>query len=254
MVFKMSRLAGGFAGVAALTVACGGVNSDRAGGAANVDPVVLTMAQNSDVPPSWLHDVGRRCRRAIRRQPADRVRQRGWRYGEPEFETGTIDDVQAGEVDLAFVGARAFDRVGVTSFQPLLAPLLIDSHDLQAAVFEAGIPDEMLAGLDAIDLAGIGILPGAMRKMLGVSHPFVAPADFAGQLVGIQDSALSEQTMLALGATTQNMRSCCRTSPRSMATSNQIGSIAGNEYWQQRRVRHRQRQPLAAADGAVHER
>ena len=52
MMFKMSRFAGGFAGVAALTVACGGVNSDRAGGAANVDPVVVSVAHNSDVLPS----------------------------------------------------------------------------------------------------------------------------------------------------------------------------------------------------------
>ena len=138
--------------------------------------------------------------------------------------------MQAGEADLAWVGARAFDRVGVTSFQPLLAPLLVDSHDLQAAVFEAGIPAEMIATLDDIDLAGIGVLPGPMRKMLGVSHPLVAPADFEGAVVGMQDSALTEQTMIALGSNPQNLPSGADISEVD-AYEQQLDSIAGNDYW-----------------------
>ena len=79
--------------------------------------------------------------------------------------------------------------------------MLVDSHDLQAAVFEAGIPEQMLQGLEDIDLAGIGVLPGPMRKVLGVSKPFLTPADFAGAVVGLQDSGVAAQTMLAVGAT-----------------------------------------------------
>jgi hypothetical protein len=187
----------------------------------------------------------------IGRQSADRVHQR-LAIRRPEFEAGTIEDVQAGEVDLAYVGARAFDRVGVTSFQPLMAPLLIDSHELQAAVFDAAIPDEMLAALDAIDLAGIGVLPGPMRKVLGVAHPIVPPIDFDGQLVGIQNSAVSAQTMLALGATTQNMPGGADITELD-AYDQQLGSIAGNDYWGQRRVRHREPQLVATAAGAVHQ-
>jgi TRAP-type C4-dicarboxylate transport system substrate-binding protein len=232
MVLKMSRLAGGLAGVTALTLACGGVSSDRAGGAANADPVVLTMAQNSDVPPQWPYqwadEVAARSAGSLQIEFAN-----SWRYGTPDFESGTIEDVQAGEVDLAHVGARAFDRAGVTTFQPLLAPLLVDNHDLQAAVFDAGIPDEMVAGLDTIDLAGIGVLPGPMRKMVGMSHPFVAPADFAGQLVGIQDSALTERTMRALGATTQNMPNGDPDNTMLDGQELQLETIAGIDVWQQ---------------------
>ena len=64
MVYKMSRLAGGFAAVAALTVACGDANSDRAGGAGNVEPVTLTMAQANDETPdqllAWADEVSTR--------------------------------------------------------------------------------------------------------------------------------------------------------------------------------------------------
>ena len=148
MVFKMSRLAGGFAGVAALTVACGGVNSDRAGGAANVDPVVLTMAQNSDVPPSgcrtWADDVAAR----IRRQPADRVRQRAGDTVSPSSRRARSTTCRPARSIWRVSERERSTGLASPASSRSLAPLLIDSHDLQTAVFEAGIPDEMLAGLD----------------------------------------------------------------------------------------------------------
>ena len=57
-----------------------------------------------------------------------------------------IEDVQAGKVDMGWVGARAFDAVGVTSFQALVAPFLVDSYELQDRVFQAGIPAADAAG------------------------------------------------------------------------------------------------------------
>jgi TRAP-type C4-dicarboxylate transport system substrate-binding protein len=130
---------------------------------------------------------------------------------------------------MAWVGARAFDQVGVNSFQALVAPMLIDSHELQAAVFEAGIPAQMLEGLDNIDLAGIGVLPGPMRKVLGVAKPFVQAADFAGAIVGLQASELAEQTMLALGATPRAVPSSTDLAGLD-AYEQQLGSIVGNRY------------------------
>ena len=53
---------------------------------------------------------------------------------------------------MAWVGARAFDRLGIAAFQPLLAPLLVDSHDLQDAVFHAGIPQRMLPAVDTAEI------------------------------------------------------------------------------------------------------
>ena len=58
----------------------------------------------------------------------------------------------------------------------------------------------MLAEVEKLDLVGVGVLPGPMRKLLGVSQPFVGPRDFAGHVVGIQDSAVAEKALNALGA------------------------------------------------------
>jgi TRAP-type C4-dicarboxylate transport system substrate-binding protein len=152
-----------------------------------------------------------------------------WRLGEPGSEAGTIEDVRAGKVDMAWVGARAFDTVGVTSFQALVAPLLIDSYDLQARVFEQGIPERMLEGVGELDLVGIGVLPGPMRKVLGVSQSFTRPGDFAGQVVGIQDSAVAQRTLKTLGATPRPVPAQARLDGLD-AYEQQLDSIAGNQY------------------------
>ena len=216
--------------VAALAVGVAGWTTvDRAGGKA-ADPVTtLTFAQPNDGnPPAQLQAWADLVEQASDGSLEIEFKN-GWRLGETANETGTIADVEAGEVDLAWVGARAFDRVGVTAFQALLAPMLVDSHDLQSAVFEEGIPEEMLAGVQDAGVMGVGILPGPMRKVLGVSKPFREPRDFRGAVVGMQDSALTQATMEALGATTQVEPSGPDIDGLD-AYEQHLGSINGNGY------------------------
>ena len=105
------------------------------------------------------------------------------------------------------MGARVFDTFGVTSFQALLAPLLVDSYEFQDRVFAAGIPAEMLDGVEQIGLTGIGVLPGPLRKIMGVAHPFTAPTDYAGMVVGNSGGELADETFRTLGATPQRVPS-----------------------------------------------
>ena len=213
-------------GAVVMTSACRG--PDRAGGDADVDPTVLTFAQPNDGAPdqlvAWAEHVNRLTNGTVQIEFAN-----GHRIGEPDYESATIADVQAGEIDMAWVGARAFDRADVTSFQALLAPMLVDSLDLQAKVFEEGIPQEMLAGLEQVDLVGVGVLPGPMRKVLGVEKPFTKPADFAGQMVGMQDSKVTELSFAALGATTKPLPSGADLDGVD-AYEQQLSSIWGNHY------------------------
>jgi len=217
------------AAVAALAAGAGGCTDvDRAGGTA-ADPVTtLTFAQPNDEPPAQLQAWADQVAQASDGSLAIDFKS-SWRHGQSDNETATIADVKAGEVDLAWVGARVFDRVGVTDFQALLAPMLVDSHDLQAAVFEEGIPEEMLAGVQDAGVTGVGVLPGPMRKVLGVDKPFLAPADFRGAVVGMQDSALTQATMEALGATTKAEPTGAELDGLD-AYEQQLASIQGNGY------------------------
>ncbi|MDP8969378.1 MAG: hypothetical protein M3N52_02530, partial [Actinomycetota bacterium] len=185
-----------------LLSACADSGADKAGERQGRDPTILTFANVALGLPAQL-DVYAREVEALSGGTLRIEFHNHWRPNSTTFEIDTIDDVRAGEVDMAWVGARAFDVVGVTSFQALLAPMLVDSYDLQAAVFEAGIPDRMLGGLRSTGLEGIGVLPSPMERIMGISHAFVNPADFEGEVVGTVRSALGEQTFEALGATPQ---------------------------------------------------
>jgi TRAP-type transport system periplasmic protein len=209
--------------------ACSGSTNDKAGGADQAEPRVLTLANpNEGAPPtqlaSWVEEVRRLSGGTLEIQFKN-----SWRLGEPLYEAGTLEDVVAGKVEMAWVGARAFDTVGIESFQALGAPLLVDSYDLEGKVFEEGIPERMLEGVSELDLVGIGVLPGPMRKVLGVSKPFVRPGDFAGEVVGLQDSAVADSALRALGATPQAVPSSTELDGLD-AYEQQLAAIAANGY------------------------
>jgi TRAP-type C4-dicarboxylate transport system substrate-binding protein len=184
----------------ALTVAaCSGSSGDKAGGTEKQEPVVLELASITGTiqPPLqvFADEVVRRSDGTLRIEFVPE-----WRGGDPDAERGTIKDVKAGKVDMAWVGARVFDRLGVRSFQPLLAPLLVDSYELEARVFESGIPRSMVDDLGELGVVEIGVLPGQIQRLLGVGHPFLRPSEFDGQVIGGAENELAVRTFQTLGA------------------------------------------------------
>jgi TRAP-type C4-dicarboxylate transport system substrate-binding protein len=210
-------------------VACNGATTDKAGGVERTEPTVLTFANIgglNDQISAYASEVERLSNGTLRIEFTA-----NWRDGEPAQEQGLIGDVQAGRVDMGWVGARAFESVGVTSFQALLAPFLIDSYDLEARVFDDDIPARMLDSVDAVGLTGLGVLPGPMRKMMGISHPFVRPSDFVGEVVGTSGGTLAERSFRALGATPKLVPAM--TSLNGLdALDYQLGAIFGNRYFE----------------------
>jgi TRAP-type transport system periplasmic protein len=177
---------------------CGGSGADKAGGASGQQPRILTMANaagdSGELDP-FVNEVARLSGGTIRIQV-----QNSWRAGQAKYETGLINDVRAGKADLGWAGSRAWDSVGVLSLRALHAPLLIDSYPVQERVVRSPLVGEMLAGLEPIGLVGLGVLPGPMRRPLGISRPLVAPADYDGLTIGVQQSLVADKTMRVLGA------------------------------------------------------
>jgi TRAP-type C4-dicarboxylate transport system substrate-binding protein len=189
-------------GAVAISSGCSGSHADKAGGHRGQKPVVLTLAfwgaPNSD-QSTELEGLVRR----VRLLSGGTVRidvKRGWRSSQVNFEKGLINDVGAGKAELGVVGSRAWDVVGVTSLRALTAPLLIDSYTLQDRVVVSPMVAEMLKGLRPLGLTGVGVLPGPLRKPLGVLRPLVTPSDYAGLRIGVQESRVADATIRALGA------------------------------------------------------
>jgi TRAP-type C4-dicarboxylate transport system substrate-binding protein len=185
--------------VMAVLAGCMGPGLDKAGGTRTRPPVVLTMASFLG-DSSELDGFAGEVRRLSAGTMQIDIRSR-WRFGQVKFETGLIGDVRAEKADLGVVGSRAWDSVGVTSFQALNAPLLITSYALEDRVLHSPMIGQMLQGLRPLGLAGIGVLPGALRKPAGIARPLLKPADYAGLRIGVPQSQVEEATIRALGAT-----------------------------------------------------
>jgi TRAP-type C4-dicarboxylate transport system substrate-binding protein len=182
----------------ALLAGCGSESSDRAGGDRPVKAKVLTMA-NAQYFPDELAAF----RDAVERVSGGRLRVKlihqygSGREGNPEVNL--IRDVSAGKTDLGWAASRIFDELGVVAFNPLHAPMLIDSYALEEKVLTDDVVDPMLESLGELGLRGVGVLPGPMRRPFG-KHPLVALEDWAGASIGSSGGEQVGEALRAIGA------------------------------------------------------
>ncbi len=178
----------------------GGGSGDKAGGAG--EPVVLRMAnaygdlQTAPVIEHFVSQVKERSGGNVRVQVAST-----WGDYADDAEQQVVRAVAAGKVDLGWAGARVFDTMGVTSFQALQAPMLIDSYALKQAVVASDMPGQMLQGLDKVGVRGLGVLADGLRKPIAVKHPVLGVGDWRGITFGTLKSQGQAQAIRALGAT-----------------------------------------------------
>jgi TRAP-type C4-dicarboxylate transport system substrate-binding protein len=115
------------------------------------------------------------------------------------FEKGVVGLVQDGKLDLGWIATRAWDTVGVKSFQALQAPFLITDHGLLNEVLASPMADEMITGLDEAGLVGLGLFPDGLRYPLGYTAPMTSLEDFDGADIRLVPSEATEALVRALG-------------------------------------------------------
>ena len=202
-----------------------GSSSNRTGGTRTAHRVVLTLA-NGNHTSIELTPFANAVARLSHGTMAIRFRN-DWRAGTTDYEPGVMRDVAGGRADLGWAGTRAFDDVGVRAFDALHAPLLVESYDTERRVLEGPLPEHMLAALPH-GLAGIGVLPGPMRKPLGIA-PLTGPAGFRGRELAITRSAVARATLRALGARSVEIPSGGEITGLDGVES-QVDSLQGNGY------------------------
>ncbi len=179
--------------------ACTGSGDKAGGGSGDHQPLVLTL-ESEDVGeltpvPEFAAAVSRLSGGSLR----IRLVSAG-RSTEVDYERGVVEDVRRGKAQLGIVGVRVWDTVGVPSFRALLAPLLVDSFELQMRVLASRLPHRMLDGVAKAGVVGIAVLPGPLRQPLGLSRAFTGPGDYRGTTIGARPAGLARATLRALGA------------------------------------------------------
>jgi TRAP-type transport system periplasmic protein len=182
---------------------CTTAGGDKAGGSG--DPLVLRMASgysSLEYEPAvldFVERVGEVSDGAVRIEVVDAWGRSQDSYP-PDNEETVVGDVAAGKVDMAWVGTRIFDTLGVGSFRALTAPMLIDSYPLEQAVVDSDIPGRMMEGLDEIGVIGLAILADGLRKPIAVEQPLLGPDDWRGITFQSFRSEVQAQAITALGA------------------------------------------------------
>jgi TRAP-type C4-dicarboxylate transport system substrate-binding protein len=195
---RRQLLASGMA--AGLTACSGGAPRNKAGGPP--PPVTLTLGNpnNSGTPPD-TQDITYFARQVHQLSGGQMNIRILWLVTQADnWEQATAALVKDGRVDLGWIGARAWDTLGVRSFQALQAPFLIDSYPLLDAVLRSPMASDMLAGLDQAGFAGLGLYPGQLRHPAGFRKPFVSLRDFRGARIRVPASRASDALYRSLGA------------------------------------------------------
>jgi TRAP-type C4-dicarboxylate transport system substrate-binding protein len=179
--------------------ACSGSSADKAGGTRHGEtkPVTLTLFTQANLfAPEYAAAVARLSGGAMR----IRITTGG---NQADYERSTVRYVRSGRAQLGGVGARVWDTMGVTSLRALVAPLLIDSLALEERVLESPRVQGMLKGVDKTGVVGLAVLPGPLRRPLGLSRPLVRPEDYRGATIAIRYGDVARKTFAALAATTK---------------------------------------------------
>jgi TRAP-type transport system periplasmic protein len=175
----------------------GGV--DKAGGTG--EPVTLRMATAyhdlGDLPALayFVNQVAEVSDGAVRIEIVGE-----WGDAAPNAEESVVRGVADGDADLGWAGSRVFDTLGVTEFQALAAPMLVDSYALEGTIIRSGITKEMMSGLDDVGVEGLGVLAEGLRKPFGVERPIVGPGDWKDITFATVASKTQAAAISALGA------------------------------------------------------
>ena len=181
-------------GIALFALALAGCGGATRVGAADPDAHVLTLMNpisDTQEITVYAEEVARRSKGRLRIRILRSPHQ-----GEIGYEAAVIDDVRAGRSDLAWAGSRAWKG----SLRTLNAPLLVDSYELQQRVLEDDLVAPMLDELEPLGLKGIGVLPGPLRRPLGLHGRLISPRDFRGLAIGTQQSSVAVAALRTLGA------------------------------------------------------
>lgn len=171
---------------------------DKSGGEA---PMTLTLINSDNSDLNGVPAVQRfidRVRQLSGGTVTIKVRALDW--AQANVEQHVVADVQADKAQLAWVGTRVWDTIGVNSFRALHAPMLVDSYAAEAAVLRSDLAAKMLAGVAGHGIVGLALLGDNLRYPAAAKRTLRAPADFRGLRFGSYTSATQAADLRALGA------------------------------------------------------
>lgn len=114
-----------------------------------------------------------------------------------DSENNTAAQVRNGQLDMARINLGALNNIA-PAMSVLGLPYLFEEHTRR--VLDGPIDEEILAGLEAQGLIGLGFYDGGPRHMYSNKKPIRSPADISGLRLHMQQADASAGMFRAIGA------------------------------------------------------
>lgn len=173
--------------------------------AAPKEPVTLRIATNDgpDTPTgraiaSYARNVDDLSDGKLRVVPV-------WEAAGPDpddWDQAVARTVADGTNQLGYIPTRAFDALEVATLQPLQTPFLLTTQERVRTVVESSLADELMEGLDAVGLTGLGLFPEDLRRVFSYGDPMTRPGDLQGRTVRAPRSEMTAAVLRSVGAET----------------------------------------------------
>jgi TRAP-type C4-dicarboxylate transport system substrate-binding protein len=165
---------------------------------APVEPTTLTLANantgnSTPAVMDFITDVERDSHGALR------IRYTSVPETPGDYEVRIVHGTAAAHWNLAWVGTRVLDRVGVPDAGALQVPFLIDSYALAGRVVNGPIGARLTREISRAGVVGIALFADQLRY-LGTMAPVRSPASLAGKRISAFDSASEFTAWRALHA------------------------------------------------------
>src|SRR3954454_3153492 len=117
-----------------------------------------------------------------------------------DYEGDIVRATASGKWDLAWVGGRTLDSVGVPSAGALQVPFLIDNYATQSKVLLGPIGRQLTRDMSKAGVTGLALIPDHL-SYLATTAPIDSPADLAGKRMRAFGRSRSQDAAFrALGA------------------------------------------------------
>ena len=189
------------AGLLVLPAGCGGSGADKAGTSDVPRTLRLAAADDAQQPDArFVRYFASRVSALSSGSLRVRIRWDAATQSVSDHEPRIARMVRDGDFDLGWIGARAWDQVGVTSFQALQAPFLVTDVALLGRIATGPLAARMLSGLDEFGVTGLALVPDRLRHAFGARRVFDSPEDFKGARLKVTPSRATDSLFRSLGA------------------------------------------------------
>jgi TRAP-type transport system periplasmic protein len=196
--FRTTLAAAALTAALLVTAACASTaRLDKAGSARHAVTAITLQMPDGTQPDGiyFAQDVTRRSGGTLKVT----IDPTSYASTSPANEAKLAAALRTGRVGFSYQPARDWAAAGIAGFQALDTPFLVTTVQATEKLATSPVAGALLRQLTPLGLVGLGLIPNEPRQFLS-TRPLIAPPDFGGTRLRINDSPETAALIGAIGA------------------------------------------------------